>query len=525
MDDFYKMGAVSGGGTLRLQMPILDKTVTSDVTGDFSLPDYQPEIKRLLRVSATVQPPSHYVGGGFAEFSGTVDYCILYAGNDGRVYCFPTSADYAFRLPLEAGTAFDLSGGLLCYADCETEHTIGRVAGPRRISVKSRIGARIKAYGNYLQEYKCQGRLPAGCGQEKLLLESEIGVCGYGVGTPLTLSEEISPESLPEQEEWRIISGDAQVVIHEATCETGRVAARGEAVVKLMLQRESENSQPVCMYRKLPFGGDISVEGLMAGGEAAVTGTCSELGLSLEQGRILCDVRIILHAKTWHKQMLSYIADWYATGCESECLTTDMTHPVGIRCINGSVTQSESRTLEELGLTKDMRVIDIAGVVLQDRTLCERGRVIVTGKCRYSLILLMPDGDMVVKEIDMPMRYVADAPIEADTPVDCEAVLRVLSVKARGDGQRLSVDAEVGVSLALTGKRTIRPVCKASIGAPKEKSPGRMTLCFPSRSDTLWSVGKRYARPIEELAEINGLQDEKRADDRASLSEVHVMVV
>ncbi len=525
MDDFYKAGGVPGASPLRLQLPICDKTVTSEVAGDFSLPDYQPEIKRLLRVSATVQPPSHYVGGGHAEFSGAVDYCILYAGNDGRVYCFPTSADYAFRLPLEAGPDFDLSDGLLCYADCEPEAVISRVAGPRRISVKCRIGARVKAYGNYSSEYKREGKMPAGCGQQTLLRESEVGVCGYGASAPLTLSEEISPDSLQGQEEWRIVSGDAQVVINEAKCERGRVSARGETVVKLMLQRESEGALPESLYRKIPFETDIAVEGLMAGGEAAVTGCCSELGLSMEQGKILCDARIVLQAKTWHKETLSYVSDWYATGCESECSTTELNHPVAVRCVNGSVTQSESRPLEELGLAKDVRVIDIGGVVLPDRAVCERGRVVITGKCRYTLILLSPDGEMSAKEIDLPLRYVTDSPVEEGAPMDCESALRLLSVKARCDGQRLSVDAEVGVSLALTGKKTIYPVSKSSVGQVKKSVAGRMTLCYPCREDTLWSVGKRYARSIEELVALNGLQDEKRADDKASLSDVRVLVV
>ena len=524
MDDFYTAGA-AGGGPLRLQLPICDKTVTSEVTGDFSLPDYQPEIKRLLRVSATVQPPSHYVGGGHAEFSGAVDFCVLYAGNDGRVYCFPTSAEYGFRLPMEAGADFDLSEGLLCYADCEAENVISRVCGPRRISVKCRIGARVKAYGNYVLEHKRQGTLPAGCAQQTLLRESEAGVCGYGVSAQLTLSDEILPDGMSGQEEWRIVSGDAQVVINEARCENARVATRGEVILKVMLQRESEGSLPESFWRKIPFESDVPVEGLAPGGEAAVTGCCTELGLGMETGRVLCDVRILLQAKTWHRQTLSYVSDWYATGCESECSAAEVCHPLVLRCVNGSVTQNESLSLEEAGMAKDSHIVDIAGVVLPDRVACERGRVVVTGKCRYTLILLTPDGEMSAKDIELPLRYVADAPVQADAPVDCETILRLLSVKARCDAQRLTVDAEIGVSLALTGKKIIHPIEKSTVGALRDCVPGRMTLCYPSREDTLWGVGKRYAKSIDELVATNALQDEKRADDKNSLAGVKVLVV
>ena len=37
-----------------LQLPVADKIVTTELSGDFTLPDYHPEIKRLLWVNASV---------------------------------------------------------------------------------------------------------------------------------------------------------------------------------------------------------------------------------------------------------------------------------------------------------------------------------------------------------------------------------------------------------------------------------------------------------------------------------------
>ena len=57
-----------------VQLPVCDKGVISEISGDFTLPDYQPEIKKLLRITANVLPASRYVGDRNAEFSGNVDY-------------------------------------------------------------------------------------------------------------------------------------------------------------------------------------------------------------------------------------------------------------------------------------------------------------------------------------------------------------------------------------------------------------------------------------------------------------------
>ena len=56
-----------------LQIPLANKTVTTEVIGDFSLPDYQPEIKRLLKIGAAVHPPSRYAGSGEVDISGEMD--------------------------------------------------------------------------------------------------------------------------------------------------------------------------------------------------------------------------------------------------------------------------------------------------------------------------------------------------------------------------------------------------------------------------------------------------------------------
>ena len=65
-----------------MQVPINEKTLSTELSGDFTLPDYQPEIKRLLRVTAEVLPPQKYVGDSEGEISGGIDYYVLYTGSD-----------------------------------------------------------------------------------------------------------------------------------------------------------------------------------------------------------------------------------------------------------------------------------------------------------------------------------------------------------------------------------------------------------------------------------------------------------
>ena len=526
MDDFYTRAKEKEQktGALRLQMPLLDKVITSEVTGDFSLPDYQPEIKRLLRVSATLQPPTHYIGGGSAEFSGALDFCMLYAASDGQLYCFPASSEYRFRLPLEMGAEFDVGDAPVCYAVCEVESTSGRVGGPRRMSVRCRIRARVLAHGTYLLEEKRRGQLPEGCGEERLLREVDYPHYANGVSRPLSLHDEIALESELGAGEWRIVSADAQAMVEEIVPAGGRVTARGDALLKLLMQREGEGTLPVTVLRKLPFEGAIPVEGVTAASEALVNGSCTEINLSVEDDRVSCDVELVLGARTATPQTLAYTADWYATGCESSCSTTALILPLAERTIHTALTQSETLTLEDVGLAPDARVLDAAGVATVDNLTVERGRYVLTGKCRYTLIALLPDGEMTVKELELPWRYVSDIAATTEQPA-YEANANVVCVRLRSDDKRFGLDSEISLDARIRGEQTVQAVNAMQAGEVIAKRGGEMVLCYPDREDTLWSVGKRYHCPIDALVATNQLSDEKRADDKKSLSDVRVMAI
>ena len=83
----------------RMQGKIDEREIVTDLSEDFALPDYQPEVKRLLRVKATVHPAETYIGGGKAEMNGNVDYLVIYAAEDGGVYSTQQAGGYQFTVP------------------------------------------------------------------------------------------------------------------------------------------------------------------------------------------------------------------------------------------------------------------------------------------------------------------------------------------------------------------------------------------------------------------------------------------
>ena len=66
-----------------------DTTFTHEAGEEFSLPDYVPEIRRLLNVRAQVLPESKFLGdsgsGTDLEIGGTVTYLLVYTDDRGEL--------------------------------------------------------------------------------------------------------------------------------------------------------------------------------------------------------------------------------------------------------------------------------------------------------------------------------------------------------------------------------------------------------------------------------------------------------
>ena len=56
---------------------ICEKNMSGDFSTELSMPDYEPEIRRLLRVGVTLTPPVGFADTGRVGMNGEIIYDIL----------------------------------------------------------------------------------------------------------------------------------------------------------------------------------------------------------------------------------------------------------------------------------------------------------------------------------------------------------------------------------------------------------------------------------------------------------------
>jgi len=500
-----------------MQSDICDKQLITELTADLSLPDYLPEIKRLLRVRACAVPPDKYIGAGNAEFSGRIDYTILYTGNDGALYTATESGEYQFSVPLESTADFELNEGLTCNVECVPEGAVGRVAAPRRLSLKCRLRSRVRIWGVKLVEE--QVACPDAAQLQRLLGQTEAARRFLGMSEPITLGDEILTD--PDSADLRMISAEAEVYVSEAEARSGTVNCRGEVCLKLLYCHENAPLPPLTLQRRIPFSHAVTVDGVEVNCDACADGVATDLQVSVEDGRILCEVVILLRAMAQRNETISYTRDLYSTSALSDTRTVHCTLPRAERCLNGNFSLNTTLSLEEAGLRAGLTPIDLTLTPSVSTLEWETGKAVLCGHCRVSALLF--DGeDVSVQEFEIPFRYISDA---CNSITDYDVSVEPISCRARTDSERIAVDAELAVCMATRSEVSFDMLAEARMGEELHTSGAMLTVCYPAREDTLWSVAKRYHRPISDIAERNSLPGAPAADSPESLAGISYLVV
>lgn len=509
MDNYKK----SERGAVRVQAPLVDRVVMTDLACDFSLPDYRPEIKRLLRVRACVMPIDCYVGAGSAEMSGRVEYSILYAGGDGGLYCVTHGEDFSFSVPMEMTSDFEIGNGLVCDIDSVPELASGRVAAPRKLSLKCRVRSRVRILGTRVLS-EGLGNMD---GAERLCGTALCGSHFVGKSEPLQLGDEI----LYEGSDLRVISAEGQVFVSEATAGSGVVNCRGEVALKLLCVHEGGSEAPFLQVRRLPFSQSVPTDGAEVNCDACARGVCSEIGVTVEEGRLVCEVSAVLQTRAQRNETAEFVRDLYSTAFECTPKYIDAVLPRALRCINGNFSLNQMLTMEEAGIRSGFGVVDLSIQPTVQELVCERGKCVLSGRCRCHAVL--SDGeDFGMQEFELPFRYETDG---GDAVTDYDCSVEVVSCRARMDGERIGIDAELSVSLITRGEEHFRLISDVALGDAVSRTGAFCTVCYPSREDTLWSVAKRYHRSVSSIADANALAGAPAADARESLAGVHYLLV
>ena len=493
------------------------KSFFTEISKDISLPDYQPEIKRLIKITANVLPPKMDFGMDDTVFSGDIDYYVLYLGSDNQMYCAPVSDEYSVNMPLDTR---EMADSYSCFADITCETVNGRVTAPRNLTVRAKLKANARIFSSLsvndtFSDGTCDESIKKLCG--------EVNSCQVDrvVSEPVRVTDEVILDT--REGDVRVICADGRVMLSEVKGNNNEAYLRGDTYIKILACKE-DNGAPYVIQRKLPIFASIPLRFADASASLYAKGCVSELSVIVDEGRISLDVGVVFDCMSLKNTPVTYVKDMYSTVCLTRCDYKKykvVSESGGAFC---NITSSETRTLDELMIVPESKIADVSGVSRIDSVERDGSRMKASGTVRYGIALEV-GGEYSLKEVDLPFSYTCESGENWDNIFPSS---EVVSTRGRIDGERISLDCEIALMFKAYCENEISALEAMHFGETVEQKNCTVVV-FPSSDDTVWSIAKKYNAPTERVISSNPVlsrsSDTLSLDDAGALSGVHHIII
>lgn len=487
-------------------MPVYEGRLSTDLSSDFTLPDYQSEIRRLLCIRAQAVPESEFLGMGNAELSGKIIYKVMYVGADGKLYSVSLSENYTFSLPFELGSHTVSADDVTVFSTVSSDNASARVLGPRKLNVKCKVICRALALTPMLYTPARLGGVPSGAMEELLLNTESISAQKYSLD-PLTLSDKAPLD--PSADNARVVACEHSVQINDSSASGGRINVSGEVILKILYCNDAESEHPICITRRIPFSQSAYCEGSNTECDILAKAFVTDEQIFVDESGINAELTLALVAELQKNEITTYVADAYSTGVYTEGVFSEISVMSALKPVSANLTQSEMHALDEIKLPHDIKIIDVfANVRASEVSRVEGDRLSLAGECVYQVLYYHND-EYLVKELCVPYKYDLDSRYKASAEdyLLCIPNVCVTSARARHDGERMFTDCELSISVDMQRSSQAKILSEIICEERIDKDDGAITLCYPNKGENLWSVAKRYAEPLNKIRSQNAIND------------------
>ncbi len=492
---------------INVQSADIYKTVKKiRIEDDSTLPDYCSDIMRVIKNECipVITSKKIYVREGtmFCDVSGTVVFNTVYVSDNGSVESHSFSSDFYDTSKADVSTAD--ADTVYAFVNAFADNTVCKAQSSRRLSVRCDVCLGIDVRANL--PFECfadsEGKT------ESIKRQVNVLKIVSSKDAEFKVSEEIKlPKSCPPME--RILSAVLTLSLDEAKAGDNSVSFWGNAGISCVYLPESDSEQGIqSFYQPLEIKGSFEVED--SRGDMSVVarliGSKPEyeiLSDNLGENRILkIDFPYTVQCLVEENSPVTVTQDIYGVGCK----VTPVYDNKEFRKYMGTLRETTA-IKERIPLKQVISSVEGASaeVTLRD-TYFENGELFANCRITVSAIGVSDEMPCQVSES-------FDTAVHLNLPSEVSSCSKDLSFDISQSIGFVDVKTEDGCGNAAFDITTVAHIYyndKASFVSASDIEESAVecsdsVFCYPSDSDTLWSVGKRYGVSLSALADANGM--------------------
>ena len=471
---------------------------------EHTLPDYNPDVRRVVYTSARVIPGTSFTDGERTELSATVFYDVIYLDGEGKL----NHTDFTSDAELVLSTSESVENFRVGY---ELSGYNVRLTGPRRFSAKASVEANLHATER--AEYNIEGDALIEGEPEVATGSLEVMCEVFGVSEEHTHTEDMWMREGAIFDEVKMLISEAHGDVDTVRPCDGGIEVRGAIKIKMLIAAEDEC--PECVEKSIDFCEIIPLsdkEGEMP--EASVTVKALTPTLVATEDGVMARVDLTYYIEAYkrYNERASVIKDCYLKERGTRNEYRDLGYEELIASGSGSIKVNEEMPREGILSSDTKGVIYTSGAFREMECVAEGNTAKIKGKMRISGVACEAFADGTLSyagvKIDIPIEGIHsfDRPLPEGSTVECRPHLTSLYLTV--DDEKLYVTAEIDYHLTAFAEKRSRCI-GASVLTDEEIShdPSVITVYYPEKGESLFDIAKRHHTSVLGIASDNSLTE------------------
>lgn len=478
---------------------VYDSTVEQPLECDVLLPDYCPDIQKILRCEVVLALLACNVEGDRLKLDGMAAAHLYYVDEEGCLRHAEYKIPYAKVIELRGapqGPVVEVTQNV-DYFNC-------RAVSARRLDMRGAVSIQSRVTGQS-EEQIVSGATGMGIQLRSETLESVRMLPSSSRQAELREDLELGYGKPPIGEILRV-SATARVTDYKVI--TGKIVTKGEATVRVLYRCEEEAAKLEMMEYTLPVSQVVDLEGLEETCDCGVWYDVCTVEAQPKRGgdgeNRMVTLHLTLSAMARASKPVTFDAacDCYSTECEVRQVQKQVPFLQLLGHIAETCGVKETMEGEEL-----MNVIDLWCAASSISTRVEADTATVSGRLQMCVFAANREEKIVYQEQTREFTQKISLPKACDSAVFTPRVT-VESVSFAMSGAHPEVRCNLGIAGELYNRCTRQVLCdiEADPSRKKNRRENLLYLYYPAEQESLWEIAKRYNTSVEAIRKSNAAE-------------------
>lgn len=476
---------------------------------DYILPDYYPDIFKLVKCCVTPSILSRSINGDSLSYELLADIKILYCSEKSNtIQCVSQKQRYTKTIQL--GESADNPEILIIP---KTDHINCHAVNQRRINMQCAVSVKIRVCGERTQEVICD---IFGMNAQMKKLPVEYASKKLSVQKSLTINEDIE------------LNDSKPPVLSIVRCETvpgsadqkilaGKLVAKGEVSVKVLYSCDGGMET---MRFTLPYSQIADMEGLDESYVCTVKPCVALCDITTsadgngDARTLKCELKLSLDCTAVKSRTAMLVSDVYSTVYPCEFASSNLKAEQTPLCINESFRRSFQMSCNE----ETVEAVYDAWCIpknINTRIDPDSKSLIISGMLDYCVMIKNENGNPSV--IEKEEAFEQSIPLEnaeENSTAEITANVTECSYTITSDNN-ISIKSEIRITGCLYKSSVCEAITEVRFDDSVKKSRDgdyALKLYFCDGNEDVWDIAKRYSTSVGAIMEENDLENEKLTD-------------